>query len=98
MAYSTALRLCTLAEDAEGALVWGTRAIELAQHLDDTEVLSHAQISIGTLEYLDGGARRVARTWSGASSSPNRQNSTSTSSTPTNSSPGLPFSTGRTRS
>ena len=54
MAYSTALRLCTLAEDAEGALVWGTRAIELAQHLDDTEVLSHAQISIGALEYLEG--------------------------------------------
>ena len=54
MAYSTGLRLCTLAEDNEGALVWGTRAIELAQRLDDTEVLSHAQISIGALEYLTG--------------------------------------------
>jgi DNA-binding CsgD family transcriptional regulator len=54
MAYSTVLRLCTLAEDAEGALDWGTRAIELAQRLDDTEVLSHAQISIGALEYLAG--------------------------------------------
>ena len=54
MAYSTVLRLCTLAEDDEGALVWGTRAIELAQRLDDTEVLSHAQISIGALEFLAG--------------------------------------------
>jgi DNA-binding CsgD family transcriptional regulator/tetratricopeptide (TPR) repeat protein len=54
MAYSTVLRLCTLAEDDEGALVWGTRATELAQDLDDIEVLSHAQISIGALEYLAG--------------------------------------------
>jgi DNA-binding CsgD family transcriptional regulator len=54
LAYSTALRLCTLAEDDEGALVWGARAIELAQRLDNTEVLSHAQISIGALEFLAG--------------------------------------------
>jgi len=54
MAYSTVLRLCTLAEDDEGALDWGTRAIELAQRLDNTEVLSHAQISIGALEFLAG--------------------------------------------
>jgi DNA-binding CsgD family transcriptional regulator len=54
MAYSTVLRLCTLAEDDEAALVGGTRAIELAERLDDTEVLSHAQISIGALEFLAG--------------------------------------------
>jgi DNA-binding CsgD family transcriptional regulator/tetratricopeptide (TPR) repeat protein len=54
MAYSTALRLCALAEDDEAAVVWGTRAIELAQRLDDTEVLSHAQISIGAVEFLAG--------------------------------------------
>jgi DNA-binding CsgD family transcriptional regulator len=54
IAYSTVLRLCTLAEDDEGALDWGTRAIELAQRLDNTEVLSHAQISIGALEFLAG--------------------------------------------
>ncbi len=54
MAYGTVLRLCTLAEDDEAALVWGTRAIELAQRLDDTEVLSHAQISIASMEFLAG--------------------------------------------
>jgi ATP/maltotriose-dependent transcriptional regulator MalT len=59
MAYSTVLRLFTLAEDGEGARVWGTRAIELAQRLDNTKVLSHARISIGALGFLAGepGAR-----------------------------------------
>jgi tetratricopeptide (TPR) repeat protein len=54
MAYSTVLRLCTLDEDDEGALDWGTRAIELARRLDNIEVLSHAQISVGALEFLVG--------------------------------------------
>jgi DNA-binding CsgD family transcriptional regulator len=64
MAYSTALRLCTLMEDGEAALVWGSRAIELAQRLENTEVLSHAQISMGALEYLagaPGGRERLER-------------------------------------
>ena len=64
MAYSTMLRLCTLAEDDEGALVWGTRAVELAQQLDDTEAHSHAQISIGAMEFLagrPGGRERLER-------------------------------------
>ncbi len=64
LAYSQVLRLCTLAEDDEGALAWGTRAIELAQRLDDTEVLSHAQISIGAMEFLanaPGGREKLER-------------------------------------
>ena len=44
------------------------------------------------------GARGSRRSWSGASSSPSRQGSTSTSRMPTNSSPGSPFTSGRTRS
>jgi DNA-binding CsgD family transcriptional regulator len=54
MAYSNVLFLCAMAEDAEGALVWGTRAIELAQRLDDTAVLSHALTSIGAAEFAAG--------------------------------------------
>jgi DNA-binding CsgD family transcriptional regulator len=64
MGYSQMLRLCTLAEDDDAALHWGTQAIELAQRLDDTEVLSHAQISIGALEYLavaPGGREKLER-------------------------------------
>ena len=56
MAYSNVLQLCVNAEDAEGALVWGTRAIELAQRLDDTEVLSHALTMIGATGVRGRGA------------------------------------------
>ena len=54
MAYSTISQLCMNAEDSEGALAWGSRAIELAQRLDDTEVLVHALNNIGKTEFLDG--------------------------------------------
>jgi DNA-binding CsgD family transcriptional regulator/tetratricopeptide (TPR) repeat protein len=54
MAYINVLRLCISADDAEGARVWGTRAIELAQRLDDTEVLNHALINIGAMEFVAG--------------------------------------------
>jgi DNA-binding CsgD family transcriptional regulator/tetratricopeptide (TPR) repeat protein len=54
MAYSKVSGLCSSAEDAEGTLVWGTRAIELAQRLDDTEALTHALIMIGGMEFVAG--------------------------------------------
>ncbi len=53
-AYSTVSQLCMNAADTEGALAWGSRAIELAESLDDTEVLSHALNNVGTAELLAG--------------------------------------------
>ncbi len=54
MAYSNVSKLCAAAEDAEGARVWGTRAIELAEHLDDTEALNNALIWTGRMEFVAG--------------------------------------------
>ena len=54
MAYSNVSKLSAAADDAEGALVWGTRAIELAQRLDDTETLNDALIWIGRTEFVAG--------------------------------------------
>ena len=54
MAYSNISSLYMNAEDAEGAMVWGSRALELAQRLDDREVLVHALNNIGTMELLRG--------------------------------------------
>jgi hypothetical protein len=34
--------------DADGALRWGTRALELAQQIDDAEARTHALNTIGT--------------------------------------------------
>lgn len=54
MAYSNVAAHFADAEDAEGTLTWGRRAIELAQRLDDTEVLAHALNSLGLVEFLAG--------------------------------------------
>ena len=54
MACSNISSLCMNAEDAEGAITWGSRALELAQHLDDPEVLAHALNNVGTMELLRG--------------------------------------------
>jgi predicted ATPase len=54
MAYSAVSALCMNAEDAEETAAWGTRAIELAQRLDDTEILVHALNNLGTMEFLAG--------------------------------------------
>jgi DNA-binding CsgD family transcriptional regulator/tetratricopeptide (TPR) repeat protein len=50
MAYSNTAQLHMLAEDAEGAVAWGSRAIELAEHLGAVEVLVHALNNVGTAE------------------------------------------------
>ena len=54
MAYSNLSSLCMNAEDPEGTLAWGTRAMEIAQRLDDREVLVHVLNNIGTMELLIG--------------------------------------------
>ena len=47
--------LCVTREDSNGAEEWGARALELAQHLDDTEALVYALINLGAVEVLTGG-------------------------------------------
>jgi DNA-binding CsgD family transcriptional regulator len=48
MAYSNRAQLEMLAHRAEPAVCWGTRALELARLLGDTETLAHALTNIGT--------------------------------------------------
>ena len=42
------------AEDAQRAILWGERALTLADSLDDTEVRADALINVGTARYLSG--------------------------------------------
>jgi hypothetical protein len=41
-------------DDAAGALAWGTRAVELAERLDEPDTLIHALNTMGTTELLFG--------------------------------------------
>jgi len=54
MAYSAMSSVCMNAEDEEGTLAWGARALELAQRVDDRETLIHVLNNIGTMELLRG--------------------------------------------
>lgn len=56
LAYANLAQLAMNAEDADGTLGWGTRAMELATSFNDTEVRIHALNSIGTTEFLRGNA------------------------------------------
>src|SRR4051794_14213685 len=53
-AYATLAKLYGNGDDADQAAEWGTLAIELAERLDDTEILIDALISMGTVESLVG--------------------------------------------
>ena len=59
MAYSQASHLAMNVEDIEGTVLWGDRAIELAEKLDDTEALVYALINIGSMEYFAGGPEHI---------------------------------------
>ena len=52
MAYSNRAQLHMLAEDCPQAVLWGSRAIELAEKLGATEILVHALNNVGTAEVL----------------------------------------------
>lgn len=52
MAYSNRSQLHMLADENEQAVLWGTRAIELAEALGATETLVHALNNVGTAEFL----------------------------------------------
>ena len=54
MACSRISQLSMDAEDVDGAVAWGTRALELAEALDEPEIAIHALNSIGTARFLNG--------------------------------------------
>jgi ATP/maltotriose-dependent transcriptional regulator MalT len=54
MAYSNVGGLRSAAEDSEDTLAWSTRAIELAERLDDQQILHNALMNISAVEYLSG--------------------------------------------
>jgi DNA-binding CsgD family transcriptional regulator/tetratricopeptide (TPR) repeat protein len=54
MAYSNQAQLDMLAYRSQAAVAWGSRAIELARRLGDTETLSHALTNIGTARLFSG--------------------------------------------
>ena len=61
MAYSNQAQLCMLAEDAAGAIERGSRAIELAERLGETEILVHALNNVGTAEAAGGRSDGIAK-------------------------------------
>jgi DNA-binding CsgD family transcriptional regulator len=52
MAYSNRAQLHMLADEYAPAVLWGSRAIELAEKLGATEILVHALNNVGTAELL----------------------------------------------
>src|ERR1019366_2412416 len=60
-ALSNRAQLHILASDADEAVAWGTRAIELATRLGDSEALVHALNNVGTAEDAQGAAEGHAK-------------------------------------
>jgi DNA-binding CsgD family transcriptional regulator/tetratricopeptide (TPR) repeat protein len=60
MAYSNMAQLRMLAQDNPAAISWGRRAIELAERLDEQEILAHALNNVGTAERQQGDERGTA--------------------------------------
>jgi DNA-binding CsgD family transcriptional regulator/tetratricopeptide (TPR) repeat protein len=61
LAYSNLCAVRSAAEDVEEAVAWGTRAIDLARRLDDSEVLVNALINIGAAEFMAGAADGIEK-------------------------------------
>ncbi len=56
MAYSNLAHLRMLAQDLEGTLLWGQRAMALAEQLGETETLVHALANVGSArDFAEGG-------------------------------------------
>jgi tetratricopeptide (TPR) repeat protein len=55
LAYATEAQRCINWEDVDGAVACGKRALELAERLDDTEILVYALTSIGAAELRTAG-------------------------------------------
>ena len=54
MAYSNLAQLRMLDHDLDGTLLWGNRAIALAEQLGDTETLVHALTNVGAARHYAG--------------------------------------------
>jgi DNA-binding CsgD family transcriptional regulator/tetratricopeptide (TPR) repeat protein len=54
MAYSNRAHLYMLRDDVDGAVEWGTRALEIAEPLEETDVVVHALNNIGSAKYQSG--------------------------------------------
>ncbi|MGH2882437.1 MAG: LuxR C-terminal-related transcriptional regulator, partial [Solirubrobacteraceae bacterium] len=54
MAYGNVSQRRMVLEDLEAAITWGTRALDLARRLDDTEATVYALTNIGAAEFLAG--------------------------------------------
>jgi DNA-binding CsgD family transcriptional regulator/tetratricopeptide (TPR) repeat protein len=64
MAYAQVAQLCMSMDDQTGAVAWATRALELAELLEDTETQAHALCTIGSVELAHGkpgGKERLER-------------------------------------
>jgi DNA-binding CsgD family transcriptional regulator/tetratricopeptide (TPR) repeat protein len=64
MAYSNKAQLRMNAQDVGGARDWGLRAIELAERLEETDILVHALNNVGTAELesqVPGGREKLDR-------------------------------------
>jgi DNA-binding CsgD family transcriptional regulator/tetratricopeptide (TPR) repeat protein len=61
MAYNNLAHICVTADDTEGTLVWGTRALELAERLDDVEARVYALTNIGAAESLAGRSEGIEK-------------------------------------
>jgi DNA-binding NarL/FixJ family response regulator len=53
MAYANLSQLCLNQDDADGTRAWGRKAVDLAEELDDAEVLVYALANIGSIDYLE---------------------------------------------
>jgi DNA-binding CsgD family transcriptional regulator len=60
-AYSNRAQLHMLASQTDEAVVWGTRAIELAQRFEATETLVHALNNVGTAQLFAHDERGLAK-------------------------------------
>ena len=63
-AYAALSGLFMTGDHVEETVAWGTRALELAEDLDDLEVAVHALVSIGAVEYrmgVHGGREKLER-------------------------------------
>ena len=77
MAYSNLAQLRMLAHDLDGTLLWGNRAIALAEQLGETETLIHALANVGAARHYAGDDRGAG----GADPEPAASPSTAGSST-----------------
>ena len=54
LAYCSVSYLSLSVEDADGAVTWAARALELAHHVDDADALVYALTNLGVVEFRSG--------------------------------------------